>query len=381
MSFFSGSAVQIYPNGKGSASRIIVFVQIISVSGKLKEGVSLTSTKTSSSFSQPRLSSTIRVYKVLESGKNDGLGLNTSDEKDLKVWLKASEENRFYFQEVVAIWKNAARPEESVSLNEMEDKVLKVIKREIAPVSTFKWIRYAAAILLLGVALITFRLMRSVPEVDPILLSTSEGERLEFVLPDSSLIWMNENSELSFVMEGNSRKVRMSGEIFFDIWTDSTRSFIIEAGKSRTEVLGTSFNIKTEEDGEVEIRVSSGVVAFSAQSNEQNRLELEKGELAILSSEEEELTKEETAVLNTAVWRTGELNFDNNELGMLADELRRYMDLDLRFEDPAIANCKVTAVIALDDKSLVEDILSFSMGLEIEKTDERTWVLKGESCE
>ena len=156
---------------------------------------------------------------------------------------------------MVAIWKNAARPEESVSLNEMEDKVLKVIKREIAPVSTFKWIRYAAAILLLGVALITFRLMRSVPEVDPILLSTSEGERLEFVLPDSSLIWMNENSELSFVMEGNSRKVRMSGEIFFDIWTDSTRSFIIEAGKSRTEVLGTSFNIKTEEDGEVEIRV------------------------------------------------------------------------------------------------------------------------------
>ena len=308
-------------------------------------------------------------------------GLSPKEEKDLKVWLKASEENRFYFQEVVAIWKNAARPEESVSLNEMEDKVLKVIKREIAPVSTFKWIRYAAAILLLGVALITFRLMRSVPEVDPILLSTSEGERLEFVLPDSSLIWMNENSELSFVMEGNSRKVRMSGEIFFDIWTDSTRSFIIEAGKSRTEVLGTSFNIKTEEDGEVEIRVSSGVVAFSAQSNEQNRLELEKGELAILSSEEEELTKEETAVLNTAVWRTGELNFDNNELGMLADELRRYMDLDLRFEDPAIANCKVTAVIALDDKSLVEDILSFSMGLEIEKTDERTWVLKGESCE
>lgn len=308
-------------------------------------------------------------------------GLSPKEEKDLKVWLKTSEENRFYFQEVVAIWKNAARPEESVSLNEMEDKVLKVIKREIAPVSTFKWIRYAAAILLLGVALITFRLMRSVPEVDPILLSTSEGERLEFVLPDSSLIWMNENSELSFVMEGNSRKVRMSGEIFFDIWTDSTRSFIIEAGKSRTEVLGTSFNIKTEEDGEVEIRVSSGVVAFSAQSNEQNRLELEKGELAILSSEEEELTKEETAVLNTAVWRTGELNFDNNELGMLADELRRYMDLDLRFEDPAIANCKVTAVIALDDKSLVEDILSFSMGLEIEKTDERTWVLKGESCE
>ena len=308
-------------------------------------------------------------------------GLSPKEEGDLKVWLKASEENRFYFHEVVAIWKNAARPEESVSLNEMEDKVLKVIKREIAPVSTFKWIRYAAAILLLGVALITFRLMRSVPEVDPILLSTSEGERLEFVLPDSSLIWMNENSELSFVMEGNSRKVRMSGEIFFDIWTDSTRSFIIEAGKSRTEVLGTSFNIKTEEDGEVEIRVSSGVVAFSAQSNEQNRLELEKGELAILSSEEEELTKEETAVLNTAVWRTGELNFDNNELSMLADELRRYMDLDLRFEDPAIANCKVTAVIALDDKSLVEDILSFSMGLEIEKTDERTWVLKGESCE
>ena len=308
-------------------------------------------------------------------------GLSPKEEEDLKLWLKACEENRIYFQEAVAIWKNAARPEQSAPLNEMEDKVLKTIKGKIAPVSRFKWMPYAAAILLLAVVLITSRLLESEPEFDPILLSTSEGERLEFVLPDSSSLWMNENSELSFNMDGDSRRVRMSGEIFFDIWTDSTRSFIIEAGNSRTEVLGTSFNIKTEEDGEVEIRVSSGIVAFSTQANEQNRLELEKGELAILRSDKEDLVKEKTAVLNTAVLRTGELNFDNNDLGMLADELRRYLDLDLRFDNPAIANCKVTAVISLDDKSIVEDILSFSLGLEIEKTDERTWLLKGESCE
>ncbi|MFT4024276.1 MAG: FecR domain-containing protein [Flavihumibacter sp.] len=80
-------------------------------------------------------------------------------------------------------------------------------------------------------------------------------------LPDGSDITLNKSSQISYPgsFTGNKRRVQLRGEAFFNIVRDSSRPFVVEAGRLRITVLGTSFNVK-QTPGATEVIVASGKV-------------------------------------------------------------------------------------------------------------------------
>ena len=99
------------------------------------------------------------------------------------------------------------------------------------------------------------------------LTSDSDQKNIEALLSDGSTVFLNRNSSLTYpknFMSG-ARKVSLKGEAFFDIITDEEHPFIIDAGKAKIQVLGTSFNVITENaDNEVEVYVASGKVMVTS---------------------------------------------------------------------------------------------------------------------
>lgn len=99
---------------------------------------------------------------------------------------------------------------------------------------------------------------------------TSEDSHKTIMLPDSSVIMLNENSHLSISknFDARHREVTISGEAFFDIKQDAEHPFIVHTNEYRIRVLGTSFNVRsypgskiTETDlitGKVEIVTNAG---------------------------------------------------------------------------------------------------------------------------
>ncbi|SFU13957.1 protein of unknown function [Algoriphagus locisalis] len=93
------------------------------------------------------------------------------------------------------------------------------------------------------------------------------GQKYKFQLPDGTRVHLNAASSIEYPQsfDGEKRTVRMKGEAFFDVKTDPNRPFIIEIDNSQVTVLGTSFNLKNEEDfelalveGKVEVADSTG---------------------------------------------------------------------------------------------------------------------------
>jgi ferric-dicitrate binding protein FerR (iron transport regulator) len=98
----------------------------------------------------------------------------------------------------------------------------------------------------------------------------SEHHNLElidiFYLPDSTLVYLNKNSRLSYPDEfaGTERVVVLEGEAFFDVSKDKAHPFIIYSGNTCTEIAGTSFNLRAyEAQQEFELTVVTGTVNFS----------------------------------------------------------------------------------------------------------------------
>jgi hypothetical protein len=80
-------------------------------------------------------------------------------------------------------------------------------------------------------------------------------------LPDSSVVYLNHNSKLTYDKNFNPRRVKLEGEAFFSV-NDGNTPFVIETkeGEEAT-VLGTEFNMIASFSGAI-IEVEIGIVSF-----------------------------------------------------------------------------------------------------------------------
>jgi ferric-dicitrate binding protein FerR (iron transport regulator) len=66
-------------------------------------------------------------------------------------------------------------------------------------------------------------------------------------LYDGTKIWLSPSSALQYQdqLVNSLREVTLDGEAFFEVAKDKKHPFIIHSGRMQTEVVGTSFNIKS----------------------------------------------------------------------------------------------------------------------------------------
>jgi transmembrane sensor len=310
-------------------------------------------------------------------------GTLTSEEKrSLENWLAASEENASVFDTYIGILMNAFQEENLVDLHKLEgeswDKINPSKKKSLKLV--YRVVSILAAACLLGVFLLVGLNQGTDPAVK-FNYATADGISDEIELPDGSKIWLNKNSSVEYLGMSDHRKVILKGEGFFEVKTDSARVFEVYAGESLTRVLGTSFNIDAKDLGKVEIKVASGRVSFEQLGSNDKNLILEKGQQALALDETKELVELEDDATNILAWKTKMLSFNKTTLKQVAADVFEYSGLKLSFENDAIALCDITIDLALDEVGLLEDVLSFSLDIEIEKQNEKQWILKGKGCE
>ena len=87
----------------------------------------------------------------------------------------------------------------------------------------------------------------------------------KITLPDSSSVWLAAQSSFSYSKDFNKQKreTKLTGQAFFEVTKNKKSPFTILTGDIITKVLGTSFNIKSQ-DTLVEVVVATGIVKVSS---------------------------------------------------------------------------------------------------------------------
>jgi ferric-dicitrate binding protein FerR (iron transport regulator) len=133
----------------------------------------------------------------------------------------------------------------------------------------------------------------------------SMDSMIVFSLPDSSKVWLNKNSVLSYPEKFASlREVKLTGEAFFEVKRMEAFPFIIYTSNSVTKVLGTSFNLKAYDTSNVEITVVSGNVEFAPAKASSKKMLLAANDKGVVKKNASEVVKTASTDKKYAWWKT-----------------------------------------------------------------------------
>lgn len=170
------------------------------------------------------------------------------------------------------------------------------------------------------------------------------GKRFDLTLSDGSHIWLNAQTSLEYPtsFEGASqRRVRLSGEAFFEVSRDEFKPFIVDiAGGGSVRVLGTSFNITAYEvDGQKVTTLVSGSVEYTAAGES---VRLLPGEQVTETADSLETMRVDPAI--SCMWRDGVLYFDDQRLDDIAARLARAYGIEISVS-PSHADTRFSGMI------------------------------------
>jgi ferric-dicitrate binding protein FerR (iron transport regulator) len=97
-------------------------------------------------------------------------------------------------------------------------------------------------------------------------LHTPKKGKYRLLLADGSKVWLNSLSSLQFAPAFSTleRRVKISGEAFFEIAKDVKRPFIVEVAGNEVRAIGTKFNIKAyANDSHVTVTLVEGAVSVN----------------------------------------------------------------------------------------------------------------------
>ena len=162
------------------------------------------------------------------------------------------------------------------------------------------------------------------------------GGEYKVVLPDGTIVWLNAESSLRFptLFTGKERKVYAKGELYFDVKHDDTKPFIVEVEKDYSvRVLGTEFNLRAYSGFPVVTTLVEGCVQVRGVGN---TVSLAPGQQALEVSGTRNIKVLDVDVAPYVAWHEGKFYFVHAPLNSIMEELARWYDVEVVFENPAV---------------------------------------------
>ena len=193
-------------------------------------------------------------------------------------------------------------------------------------------------------------------------LSTQNAENRVVYLPDSTYVFLQPGSKLSFNESqwDSKREVKLNGEAYFSVKKGST--FTVETATGNIQVLSTRFNVisrgKTFEVGCV-----SGKVKVNLKSQTKSKI-LTKGLLTRKNEHgylSEPLKVQPERIINR---QKGVFYFKEADLTSVFEEIERQFDVDIIYEK--IKNRKFTGYFSNNDTETAFKMVCKPMGLDYE---------------
>jgi ferric-dicitrate binding protein FerR (iron transport regulator) len=168
----------------------------------------------------------------------------------------------------------------------------------------------------------------SAPEYNT--LQTPVGGQWQIYLPDGSLVFLNAASSITYPTRfiGKERKVRLSGEAYFEIIHNKEMPFKVESQDQLVEVLGTHFNIMAYADEKV---IKTTLLEGSVKVSHRTDIKL------LHPGEQAQVTQNDINVISdvdledVVAWKNGYFNF-NESLESILTKIARWYDVKIEYK-------------------------------------------------
>ncbi|MCF6402297.1 FecR domain-containing protein [Chitinophaga filiformis] len=246
--------------------------------------------------------------------------LNPAEQEELQSWLEEDDANRRYYGELQKTWNLTGAADVDITPDvEMNwasfNRKLQATSEPTGIVRSFRWyaFRAAAAVLLLGGAATAWYMLNAPKQIT---VQTAANETNIIVLPDGTKAFINKNSSLRYAgnFKDGERAIHLEGEAFFDVVKDEAHPFVVYTANTRTQVLGTTFDVKAYAVQPVEVFVLTGKVAVSDHKKESKEVVLTEGR-KVTFGKDQQLSEDAISNHDFIAWKDNIMVFNDEPIG------------------------------------------------------------------
>ncbi len=196
---------------------------------------------------------------------------------------------------------------------------------------------------------------------------TENGQRSKVVLPDSSIVWLNSGTTLSYNYSlDDVRSVILSGQGFFQVTRNENKPFVVKCGEINVRVLGTKFDVKAYPvNDKISVVLESGSVELK-HSRFLLDCVLKPGEKADYDITEENVKVSETDVKKLTSWKDGKLIFKNDPMKLVLEELERWYNIKIEVKDQEVYNSIFTGKVINEGYPQIFKLIEYSCPVHCE---------------
>jgi transmembrane sensor len=290
-------------------------------------------------------------------------------------WIAAHPDHQKQFDQFVLIWTKSKELAVSSTVDEHAawERFKSRVQQSTQPkplarkMDHYHWWRIAALfVIIAGGALLYF-----LGQEKPVQTLTVQAavQPLVDTLPDGSVVTLNKNAQISypekFVKE--TRTITLKGEAFFNVVPDRQSPFIIDVNDVTIRVVGTSFNVCSE-NGTTEVIVETGVVQV-----------IRNNKVAELHPKERITVKETDSTMVKTVekdqlynyYRTKEFVCDNTPLWKLVAALNEAYDSNIMIGRATLRSLPLTVTFQNESLENILNVVSETFEIEVIKEEGR----------
>ncbi len=202
-------------------------------------------------------------------------------------------------------------------------------------------------------------------------------------LPDGSSVILNKNSriELSKKFGSNGlREVHLYGEAYFDVTHNPNKPFIVYAGKVKTTVLGTAFNIKESLSAKtVTVTVTRGKVKVGDSQKTFNVIVPD--EQVVIDQSLAKHVKKPVKAEAVIEWTNEDIYFDDVNIKDVAKQLQERFKVSILFSNEQIKSCRFSATFMKGQSlSQILKVIGEFNHIKYQIKDNKTVILDGSGC-
>ncbi|MEI6059261.1 MAG: FecR domain-containing protein [Bacteroidota bacterium] len=229
-----------------------------------------------------------------------------------------------------------------------------------------KLLRAAAILVLfLGVGAVIYLSNKPKGNVQMVRVNTGdETNTLIKTLADGSVIYIAQNSLFSFPdeFEATSRNVELKGEAFFDIAPNPAKPFIIETEEAFIQVVGTAFNVKTQNGKDFELVVDRGKVKVTLKKDPSHTEVVVAGEKIVRVKDL--LVKSRQLDLQCSSWYKQRMHFKDESLRNIITVLNRNFDTKFVVAEKETGNRKLTVTFQNETAGTMTELICLTLNLK-----------------
>lgn len=178
-----------------------------------------------------------------------------------------------------------------------------------------------------------------------------KGCRYVVILPDSSEVHLNSDSQLEFpdFFLDTLRKVKLKGEGFFKIKQKKYAPFIVDFKKNgHVRVLGTEFNAKAYEEEDSQITLARGSVIVSSGNNYATLVPSQQATI----NHKNKIETKEVDTSDYLAWMDGRFSYKNMLFSEIVKDLSRRFNYNFKIVDAELKNERFTIKLAKETNLL-----------------------------